>query len=42
MISLIWNLRNKTDEHMEGGKEKKRREGNKPKETLEDIEQTKR
>ena len=27
-----WNLRNKTDEHM--GRGKKRREGNKPQETL--------
>ena len=23
MISLLWNLRNKTDEHMGGGKERK-------------------
>ena len=38
MISLMWNLRNKTDEHI--GKEGKRIEGNKPQETLKDREQT--
>ena len=27
LISLMWNLRNKTDEHMGGGR---KREGNKP------------
>ena len=34
----VWNLRNKTDEHR--GKEGKRREENKPQETLNDTEQT--
>ena len=33
----MWNLRNKTDEYMGGGK---RREGNKPQETPNDREQT--
>ena len=33
----VWNLRNKTDEHTGGGKNK---EGNKPQETLRDREQT--
>ena len=28
-ISLMWNLRNKTDEHMEGGKARKKGEGKK-------------
>ena len=32
----MWNLRKKTDEHMEGGKWK--REGNKPQETLNNKE----
>ena len=30
MITLMWNLRKKTDEHMGRGEKKKRREGNKP------------
>ena len=34
----MWNLRNKTDEHMEI--RGKKREGNKPKETLNNREQT--
>ena len=38
MISLMWILRNKTDDHM--GRTVKGREGNKPQETLNDREQT--
>ena len=38
MISLMCNLRNKTDEHMESGEKGER--GNKPQETLNDREQT--
>ena len=34
----MWNLRNKTDEHM--GRGKKRRKGNKSQDTLNDREQT--
>ena len=37
MISLMWNLRNKADEHMAKGK---RRKGNKPQEILNNREQT--
>ena len=37
MISLMWNLRNKTNEYMGGGE---RRERNKPQETLYDRKQT--
>ena len=33
----MWNLRNKADKHL--GKQRKRREGNKPQETLSDREQ---
>ena len=35
----MWNLRHKTDEHM--GREGKKKERNKPQETLNDREQTK-
>ena len=38
-MRIMWNLRNKTDEHMGGGKKEKER-GNKPWETLKDRKQT--
>jgi len=36
----MWNLRNKTVEHMGGAIKNKKKEGNKPQETLKDREQT--
>ena len=36
----MWNLRNKTDEHMGSGEGGKRRDRNKPQETLNDRGQT--
>ena len=36
----MWDLRNKTDEHMGGGRKRKKKEGNKPQATLKGREQT--